>query len=312
MATLKKSSKKKTPSARAKKAAKSAAAGKKAARKTKSTSPKRKSTRKPPKKAAKKTLRKKAAPKKSPRKKAAPKKKNVPAQKRTAARKTTKNRKATPKKKAVSRAAAKKSASGKKKTTKKASKRPVRSRKSRKTSSGNEPALPMAKKKVAPRLPVGKTGRVVKPGKKPYTAAFLRKQKKLLLSLRDQLLDTMHGVARDSLRHAEGGETSAFGTHQADAGSDSYDRDLSLNLLSQEQDALHEIDEALARLDQGVYGICESCGRAIPRARLQFLPWARLTVECQEELEKSTRGNATAPTGSLFRRGVKDGAGSGV
>ena len=59
----------------------------------------------------------------------------------------------------------------------------------------------------------------------------------------------MNGVAKDSLRsRAEGSEASAFGMHQADAGSDAYDRDFALSLLSQEQDSLYEIDEALKRI----------------------------------------------------------------
>ena len=75
---------------------------------------------------------------------------------------------------------------------------------------------------------------------------FLAKQHQRLLNLKDTLLDSMSGVAKDSLRsRAEGSEASAFGMHQADAGSDAYDRDFALSLLSQEQDSLYEIDEAL-------------------------------------------------------------------
>jgi hypothetical protein len=70
---------------------------------------------------------------------------------------------------------------------------------------------------------------------------FLRKQKERLVQLRDNMLDSMSGVAKDTLRsRAEGSEASAFGMHQADAGSDAYDRDFALSLLSQEQDALYE------------------------------------------------------------------------
>src|SRR5256714_7645609 len=71
---------------------------------------------------------------------------------------------------------------------------------------------------------------------------FVRKQKDKLLQLRDAMVDSMAGVAQDTLRsRAEGSEASAFGMHQADAGSDAYDRDFALSLLSQEQDALYEI-----------------------------------------------------------------------
>jgi DnaK suppressor protein len=70
--------------------------------------------------------------------------------------------------------------------------------------------------------------------------------------------------------------------HQADAGSDAYDRDFALNLLTQEQDALYEIEEALKRVDSGTYGICEMSGKPIPQARLEAIPFARFTVECHQ------------------------------
>src|SRR5713101_8446652 len=119
---------------------------------------------------------------------------------------------------------------------------------------------------------------------------FTRKQKEKLLQLRDAMVDSMAGVAQDTLRsRAEGSEASAFGMHQADAGSDAYDRDFALSLLSQEQDALYEIDQALKRIEVGTYGICEMSGKAIPHARLEAIPFARFTVECQSQLEKQNK-----------------------
>jgi DnaK suppressor protein len=79
--------------------------------------------------------------------------------------------------------------------------------------------------------------------------------------------------------------------HQADAGSDAYDRDFALSLLSQEQDALYEIDEALKRIELGTYGKCEMSGKPIPRARLEAIPFARFTVECQSQLEKQSKAS---------------------
>src|SRR5246500_120674 len=121
---------------------------------------------------------------------------------------------------------------------------------------------------------------------------FIRKQKEKLLQLRDAMVDSMAGVAQGTLRsRAEGSEASAFGMHQADAGSDAYDRDFALSLLSQEQDALYEIDQALKRIELGTYGICEMSGKAIPRARLEAIPFARFTVECQSQLEKQNKAS---------------------
>lgn len=132
-------------------------------------------------------------------------------------------------------------------------------------------------------------------------APFLEKQREKLLLLKDTLLDSMNGVARDSLRSQTGGDASAFGMHQADAGSDAYDRDFALSLLSQEQDSLYEIDQALKRIENGTYGICEMSGKQIPKARLEALPFTRYTVECQAELEKRNRYQRyRQPVTSLF------------
>jgi len=120
----------------------------------------------------------------------------------------------------------------------------------------------------------------------------------------------MAGVAQGTLRsRAEGSEASAFGMHQADAGSDAYDRDFALSLLSQEQDALYEIDEALKRIEVGTYGKCEMSGKSIPHARLEAIPFARFTVECQSRLEKQSKAaRVRASVTSLFGLTEEEGA----
>ena len=145
------------------------------------------------------------------------------------------------------------------------------------------------------------------PGGKVEMTGWHKKQR--LIELRDTMLDAMDGVARDTLRsRPEGSEASAFGMHQADAGSDAYDRDFALNLLSKEQDALYEIEEALRRIDRGNYGVCQMSGKRIPQARLEAIPFARYTVECQAQLEKENRGGygRRAPVRSLFGLGTDD------
>lgn len=141
---------------------------------------------------------------------------------------------------------------------------------------------------------------------------WLAKQRDRLLQLKDTLLDSMSGVGRDSLRNrAEGGEASAFGMHTADAGSDAYDRDFALSLLSQERDSLFEIDAALKKINDGNYGFCEISGKPIPHNRLEALPFARYTVECQAELEKTNRlTRVRQPVTSLFGLG-EEGEGEG-
>ena len=133
------------------------------------------------------------------------------------------------------------------------------------------------------------------------TFAFFDRQKKRLLELRDHFLDQMQSVAQDSLRsRAENNEASAVGQHQADAGSDAYEKDFALSLLSQEQDALYEIEEALKRIEVGTYGICEMSSKVIPHARLEAIPFARFTVECQQQLEKENRGRRRWDTAPQF------------
>lgn len=163
------------------------------------------------------------------------------------------------------------------------------------------------KKAEAPGHNIVKQTFVVNDAKKAAEAdakltPFLRKQKERLVQLRDSMLDSMMGVAKDTLRsRAEGSEASAFGMHQADAGSDAYDRDFALSLLSQEQDALYEIEEALKRIDLGSYGTCEMSGKPIAHARLEAIPFARYTVECQAQLEKQNKFARTrTPVTSLF------------
>ncbi len=139
---------------------------------------------------------------------------------------------------------------------------------------------------------------------------FTKQQRDKLLQLRDAMVDSMAGVAQDTLRsRAEGSEASAFGMHQADAGSDAYDRDFALSLLSQEQDALYEIDQALKRIELGTYGVCEMSGKNIPKARLEAIPFARFTVECQSQLEKQNKASRVRQSvTSLFGLTEEEGA----
>jgi DnaK suppressor protein len=179
-----------------------------------------------------------------------------------------------------------------------------------KSAVSKKPAPTPKPAKSAVKKTVSKSSAVAKKQEVKLTP-FLEQQKAKLLALKDTLLDSMNGVAKDSLRsRAEGSEASAFGMHQADAGSDAYDRDFALSLLSQEQDSLYEIDEALKRVEAGTYGICEMSGKPIPHARLEALPFTRYTVECQAELEKRNRfQRVRQPVTSLF--GLSDEEGEG-
>jgi RNA polymerase-binding transcription factor DksA len=76
-----------------------------------------------------------------------------------------------------------------------------------------------------------------------------------------------------------------YSMDMADAATDEFDRDVALCKLSAEQDALYEIDEALKRIEQGTYGVCELSGKRIPQARLRALPWTRFAWDVKRQLE---------------------------
>ena len=108
-----------------------------------------------------------------------------------------------------------------------------------------------------------------------------RAQHKRLLELREALLRSQESLTRLALE-----EVPTFSSHIADAGTDEYDRDLALGMLSAEQDSLYQIDAALKRIEEGTYGRCEFTGKPIEAARLEAIPWTRFSKEAELELEK--------------------------
>jgi len=146
-------------------------------------------------------------------------------------------------------------------------------------------------KKAAPR---GKTGTATasailgRPMAKAQSGPDLKKVKPEwhsfylhLLELREQLVRQMNGLAEESAQ-----ELAGYSLHMADSGTDNFDRDFALSLLSSDQDAIYEIEEALKRIERKTYGVCELTGKPIPRARLEAIPWTRFTVEAQAQLER--------------------------
>lgn len=102
-----------------------------------------------------------------------------------------------------------------------------------------------------------------------------------LIELREQLMRQMNGLAKESAQ-----EIAGYSLHMADSGTDNFDRDFALSLLSSDQDAVYEIEEALKRIEKHTYGVCELTNKAIPKARLEAIPWTRFTVQAQAQLER--------------------------
>ena len=129
----------------------------------------------------------------------------------------------------------------------------------------------------------------------------------LLLELRDHLIDGVNFLASDNLKRSHrdaSGELSGYSLHMADAGTDTFDREFALSLVSNEQEALYEIEEALKRLDQNTYGLCGMCERPIMKARLEAVPFARLCVNCQSAIEKTDR--RPVPQGPMFTESTEE------
>ncbi len=102
-----------------------------------------------------------------------------------------------------------------------------------------------------------------------------------LTELRNRMFNRQSDLTKDAQE-----ETPTYSSHIADAGTDAYDRDLALGMLSSEQDAVYEIDEALDRIRNGSYGTCELTGKPIEPERLEAIPWTRFSAAAERELEK--------------------------
>ncbi len=113
----------------------------------------------------------------------------------------------------------------------------------------------------------------------------LDEYRRLLLEKRAQLVGDLSAMEEQAL-HSSGGNLSHMPIHMADIGTDTYDQDFMLGLAETERQGLREIDEALRRIDDGTYGVCQLTGKPIPRARLLAKPWAKYTIEAAREIER--------------------------
>jgi len=118
---------------------------------------------------------------------------------------------------------------------------------------------------------------------------------KLLIELRNVVKEGLDIHTKETLNRSskdDSGNLSAYSQHMADMGTDTFDRDFALNLVSSEQEALFEIEDAIRRIKQGTYGICEITGKPINKERLLAVPFARYSMEGQIEYEQNKRRNS--------------------
>ena len=126
----------------------------------------------------------------------------------------------------------------------------------------------------------------------------MAKYQRLLLNLRDHVIDQISGLAGENLRQnprETAGDLSGYSFHMADTGTDNFDREFALSLVSSEQEALYEIEGALKRIDLGTFGTCECCEKVIAKERLMAVPFARMCVRCQSEMERNHKRVAVQP-----------------
>ncbi len=120
----------------------------------------------------------------------------------------------------------------------------------------------------------------------------LSKYYKALIELRNHFTDELQLHTNETLKRSsreDSGDLSGYGQHQADAGTDTFDRDLAISMVSNEQEILSEIEKAIQRIFDGTYGVCEITGQPISRERLMAVPFTRYSVEGQSQYERMNR-----------------------
>lgn len=117
----------------------------------------------------------------------------------------------------------------------------------------------------------------------PLKKSQIEEFRKQLLALKNKLTHTLEGTTQEVKRPDE---ATGYSQHQADQGTDDFDRRVSLELTSNDYEILRQIDRALEKMDEDTYGICDISGDEIPIKRLEAVPYATMTVKAQEQFEK--------------------------
>ncbi|MBI3323656.1 MAG: TraR/DksA C4-type zinc finger protein [Candidatus Omnitrophica bacterium] len=124
------------------------------------------------------------------------------------------------------------------------------------------------------------------------TKQQLKEFKQRLLEERAKFAGEIRSIAREASKNPReaSGDLSAYTIHMADMSADTYERELSMDLASSEQEVLYQIDEALKRFEEETYGTCQQCSKPIALTRLKAVPYTSLCIGCQRAKEqKATR-----------------------
>ena len=136
-----------------------------------------------------------------------------------------------------------------------------------------------------PLAPVPTNGKPKK-NQAGLTTKELEHFRDLLLDKRRELVGDMSHMEREALRSASGSNLSNLPMHMADMGTDNYEQEFTLGLVEKERVLLREINQALAKIQDGTYGICEGTGKPINKVRLEAQPWAKYSIEHARQMEQ--------------------------
>lgn len=107
----------------------------------------------------------------------------------------------------------------------------------------------------------------------------------VILAKRREIMGDMSSMEREALRSSGGTNLSNLPIHMADMGTDNYEQEFTLGLMEKDRKLLRDLNDALAKIQNGTYGICEGTGKPISKARLEAQPWARFSIEYARKME---------------------------
>lgn len=155
-------------------------------------------------------------------------------------------------------------------------------------------AQPVAKSSKGQPVPVRKASAVM-PRASHLDSKTLERIQDILIKMRDRLTGQISALSDESLKYID--------DSSSEDRTDDFDREFALNLVSTEQESVFEIDNALRRIKEGTYGMCDFCGCPVEKARLQALPFARMCIKCQSASEKGR--TRFRPFGEALEQGVE-------
>jgi len=150
---------------------------------------------------------------------------------------------------------------------------------------------PMKKSKDAERKGINVPAPIptdVKPAKNQagLRSSELEHFRDMLLAKRRELVGDMSSMEHEALHRGGSSNLSNLPLHMADMGTDNYEQEFTLGLMEKDRNLLREINNALAKIQDGSYGICEGTGKPISKPRLEAQPWARYSIEYARKLEQ--------------------------